>query len=149
MSYWDTSCLIKLYVMESDSALFREHVKNRNETITSGDFARMEFMVAIRRKEAEGEIVAGSAERHLTHLDREIKAGNCLLMALDHAVRAEFENVVRRCYAQSPPVFIRTLDALHIATALVADETEIVATDKRLRDAATLLGFQLFPATNP
>lgn len=149
MSYWDTSCLIKLYVVESDSALFRQHVKDRNERITSGDFARMEFMLAIRRKEAGGEIAQGFAEQHLAHFDREIKAGNCLLTALDQTVRAEFENVVRRCYSQTPLIFIRTLDALHIAAARVASETEIVATDKRMRDAATLLGFQLFPAPTP
>jgi hypothetical protein len=34
---------------------------------------------------------------------------------------------------------------LSFVTSRVAGETEIVATDKRLRDAAKLLGFTLFP----
>ena len=46
----------------------------------------------------------------------------------------------------TPPILLRTLDALHLASARVAGETEIVATDKRLREAAKLLGFALFPA---
>lgn len=50
-----------------------------------------------------------------------------------------------QCYQQTPPIPLRTLDALHLATARVAGETEIVATDKRMRDAAKLLGFTLFP----
>ncbi len=145
MSYWDTSGLVKLYVEESDCAMFRQHVQDRGELVTSGGFARMEFIVAMRRKEADGEISAGSAERHLEHLDLNIHGGSCLLTEVDGVVRDEFAYVVKRCYSQTPPVFIRTLDALHIAAARVARETEIVATDKRLREAATLLGFQLFP----
>ena len=38
------------------------------------------------------------------------------------------------------------MDALHLAAARVAGETELVATDKKLREAAGLLGFKLFPA---
>lgn len=41
--------------------------------------------------------------------------------------------------------FIRTNDALHLAAAHCAGETEIVATDKRLREAALALGHALFP----
>jgi len=42
-------------------------------------------------------------------------------------------------------VRLRTLDVLHLASARVAGETELVATDQRMRDAARLLGFSLFP----
>ena len=35
---------------------------------------------------------------------------------------------------------------MHLASARVAGETELVATDKRMRDAAKALGFSLFPA---
>jgi hypothetical protein len=34
---------------------------------------------------------------------------------------------------------------LHLAAASWCGETEVVATDKRLRDAAQLLGFAVFP----
>ena len=39
----------------------------------------------------------------------------------------------------------KALDALHLAAARVSGESEIVAIDKRLRDAAAMLGFALFP----
>ena len=39
----------------------------------------------------------------------------------------------------------RCAPALHLASARVSGETEIVATDKRLRDAAKLLGFAICP----
>ena len=149
MSYWDTACLIKLHVAEPNSGVFRRHAEECGDVAVSAAFARLEFFVAVRRKEADGEIGHGFAERYVALLDDEIHAGTCRLISVDDAVRASFEDLVKLCYSQTPPIFVRTLDALHIATARVAGEDEIVATDKRLRDAATLLGFQLFPTPTP
>ena len=67
------------------------------------------------------------------------------LIPLDERVTAEFERVVEKCLGRMPPLFIRTLDAMHLATAIIAGETELVTTDKRLREAASLLGLTLFP----
>ena len=50
------------------------------------------------------------------------------------------------CYRRRPALPLRTLDALHLASARVAGEVEIVATDAKLREAASILGFTLFPA---
>ena len=58
---------------------------------------------------------------------------------------AEFNAIMAWCYRLVPPIPIRTFDTIHLATARVAGETELVATDKRMRDAAKLLGFTLFP----
>jgi predicted nucleic acid-binding protein len=44
-----------------------------------------------------------------------------------------------------PPVLIRSLDALHVATALSAKVGMVVATDVRLRRAATLAGLETAP----
>jgi predicted nucleic acid-binding protein len=49
------------------------------------------------------------------------------------------------CYRHNPPLAIRTLDALHLASARADNQIELVATDKRVRDAAKLLGLSLFP----
>jgi len=54
--------------------------------------------------------------------------------------------VLTLCYQQNSRIPLRTLDALHLASARVAGETELVATDQRMRDAAKALGFSLFPA---
>jgi hypothetical protein len=40
---------------------------------------------------------------------------------------------------------LRTLDAIDLTSAVVSGEAEMVTPDKRLRDAATMLGFSLFP----
>jgi predicted nucleic acid-binding protein len=49
------------------------------------------------------------------------------------------------CYRHAPPVAIRTFDALHLACSRADGQTELVVTDKRLRDAAKLFGLSLFP----
>ena len=81
----------------------------------------------------------------LSVFEADIESGLIQVQACDEGVRKEFRDIVDRCHAASPPIFIRTNDALHLAAARQADETEIVATDKRLREAALLLGFSLYP----
>ena len=59
-------------------------------------------------------------------------------------VTAEAENLVK-LYSQPQPLFIRSLDAIHIASALVSQASTLVATDKRLRDVAVLMGLTVLP----
>ena len=109
----------------------------------------MEMWTALRRKESEGLLSPGEARMSLAKFDSGAARGCWRFVILTDAVRANFERVVEQCCSRTPPVFIRTLDALHIASASAVAETEIVATDRRLRAAATLLGFQLFPPILP
>lgn len=61
------------------------------------------------------------------------------------AVREKFGEVLEACFSQTRPVFIRTNDALHIASALVAGENEFVTADGRQRAAAVLMGLAVLP----
>ena len=58
MAYWDSSCLLKLYVTEYDSADFESYLLT-NPDITTSAIARFELWAAFRRKEALGDISAG------------------------------------------------------------------------------------------
>jgi predicted nucleic acid-binding protein len=75
----------------------------------------------------------------------EIGAGLLHVIEFGTDVEHEYGDVLRLCYQRTPPLLLRTLDAIHLASARVANEGEIVAMDSRLRDAAKLLGFTLFP----
>jgi predicted nucleic acid-binding protein len=61
-------------------------------------------------------------------------------VALNPDVEREFSAVLTKCLSQSPPVFVRTNDALHIATALAEGETYFVTADVRQGLAAALMG---------
>ena len=145
MSYWDTACLVKLYAPEADSLLFRQHAATMVHRLFTGEFARLELWTTLRRKEAEGILAAGEAKKLLVAFDKHISVGVVRVVPLGERMKAEFERVVDICLDQKPPLLIRTLDALHLAAAKESGETEIVTTDKRIREATALLGFALFP----
>lgn len=149
MSYWDTSALVKLFTGESDSMQFHAHAANSSGLLVTADYTRLEFWTTLRRKEAEGLLRIDEAASLLADFDRGVAREEWKVVLDSREVRTEFQNVVNRCYSQGVSVFIRTFDAWHLASALSVGETEIVATDRRLRIAAALLGFQLFPATTP
>lgn len=105
----------------------------------------LEFWATVRRKEVEGTLAAGEARQVQTALETDVSLGAISMVEIDRQVRAEYKAVVETCLSQTPPVYIRTNDAQHLAAAKCAGETEIVATDKKLRDAALLLGLTVFP----
>ena len=145
MSYWDTSTLGKLYVPQPDSVDFEKKAVGE-PIILAARLALYEMRRVAFRKESEGLIPPGSAEAVLAQVNQDITAGEIRIVDLDSRVEAEFNVLMATCYRRTPPLPIRTFDAVHLASARVSGETEIVATDKRLRDAARLLGFSVFPA---
>ena len=144
MSYWDTSALVKLSLLEADSARFVLLAATGSQIVTA-DIARFEARAAFRRHEARGLLTAGGATALAHGLDRDMARGKIAVQAVTAEVEREFTAVLERCFSAVPPVFIRTNDALHLASAKVAGEVEFVTTDGRQRDAALLLGFTVLP----
>ena len=145
MSYWDTSTLVKLYAQEPDSPAFENHAATTTSQLLTSRIALYEARATFRRKEAEGILATGTGQTTYNELLQDVAAGTVRLIELNATVEQEYGQVLNVCYQQAPPISLRTLDALHLAAARVSGETEIVATDRRLRDAAKLLGFSLFP----
>ena len=145
MSYWDTSCLVKLYTPESDSVFFASYLAS-HPFCSTADLSLLEFWATVRRKEAEGTLAAGEAQKVQTALEADVSSGVIAIVEIDLRVRVEYKEVVEECLSQVPPIYIRTNDAQHLAAAKCAGQVEIVATDKKLRDAALLLGFTVFPS---
>jgi predicted nucleic acid-binding protein len=82
----------------------------------------------------------------LKKLTQDVAAGLVRIVELDAAVEREYGHVLDTCYGHAPAISLRTLDALHLASVRVSGETELVATDKRMRDAAVALKLPVFPA---
>lgn len=144
MSFWDTSALGKLYLPEPDSPVLVQQAANQ-QTIVVAALARFEMQRVAFRKESEGLIPPGTAETVIAQLEMDIAAGEVRVVEIDARVKAEFEALMKACYRRTPVLNLRTFDAIHLATARVAGETEMVATDKRLREAALLVGLSVFP----
>jgi predicted nucleic acid-binding protein len=147
MGYWDTPCLAKLYVDEADSSVLRSHVAHGAKIVT-GEVTRMELWATLRRKEADGDLLEGMARNHLRTFDEDVAAGLIIVLPRDAAVALEFEGAIEQCYSADPQIYLRTLDAIHLASALISKESEMVTTDRRLREAARMFGLEVFP-TDP
>ncbi len=143
MSYWDSSALVKLYVKESDSAQF-EALALANPPVT-GTLALHEARTAFRRREAESVIPSGQAKALFAQLAGDTSSGKIREQKETDLVRKKLGDVLEACFSQTPPVFIRTNDALHIASALAAGEKKFVTADGRQRAAAVLMGLVVMP----
>jgi predicted nucleic acid-binding protein len=146
VSYWDTSALAKLYVSETDSTSFRSHAAQAGVAPVTAEVTPLEMRRVAFRKELAGGLQPGTAETTVAKVDADAAAGSIEIVEQNQAVVRELDRVMAACYRRNPPLPVRTLDALHLASARVAGENEIVATDTRLRAAALVLGFTLFPA---
>jgi predicted nucleic acid-binding protein len=145
MSYWDTSGLAKLYVSEPDSATFEQHAETASR-MTVSETGRLELRTVLRRREAEGSLGEGATVVLHGSFCALIAAGRFVEVGVTPELEAEFCALLDACLGHTPPIFVRTNDALHLAAARCAGESEVVTTDKGLRKAALALGFTLFPA---
>ena len=148
MSYWDTSALLKLYLTESDSSTFQSLAETTPRLVT-GFIGKHEARTAFRRREAESVIAQGAAEECYQKLVKDLSQNQIQMVPETTFLDHEFGRVLESCLSQSPPVFIRTNDALHLAAARVAGEVEFVSSDIRQRFAAEYLGFTVLPAVYP
>jgi predicted nucleic acid-binding protein len=144
MSYWDTSALLKLYLQEADSTKYAG-IALASATMTSCFIGKHEARTAFRRRETEGALPAGGAAACYQKLSEDVALGRIGIVSESADLEREFGLVIERCLSQTPPVFVRTNDAIHLAAARVAGETEFVTADIRQRAAAQFLGFTLKP----
>jgi predicted nucleic acid-binding protein len=143
MECWDTSALVKLYVSEPDSAQFEARAST--SSLVCSELARWELFRVLTRKEAEGIIVSGAAQKIFSKFLADVSAGNVRLTPMDQNLESRFRQLVVRLHSLSPPLVVRTLDGIHLANADLQGATEFVATDANMRKCAAAIGLKLFP----
>ena len=103
MSYWDTSCLVKLYTPEADSSLFRAHLATGVSCLTC-DIAPLEFWATVRRKESEGVLAPCEAQHVQSAFEADIAAGLIAMLPCDSGVRQRYREIINDCHARTPPL---------------------------------------------
>ena len=122
MVYLDSSALVKLVVTEPETAALRRYLRAHPERVSSA-LARVDVCRALRR--------AGATEATLRRADQVL--GRIALVAID--------DPLLRAAAALSPSGLRSLDAVHLATALSLDGLDAVVTyDRRLDAAAAQTG---------
>ena len=145
MAYWDSSALVKLYTPEQDSEYFFELADSTSAAIASSEIALTELLSTFFTKESNGDLVAGGAEQAYSALQAYIAAGRLRLIPPDAIARRAAAQVIRAVARGAPKRVLRALDAIHVGCAIADGAECVVATDVRLRDAATALGLKVLP----
>lgn len=122
--YLDSSALVKLVKREAESDALRRFLRRRRDDgrVTSA-LARVEVVRAVA---GGGPAAVAHARRQLARIDQ---------VNLDR----ELLDVAA---ALAPGVVLRSLDAIHLATAksVGSDLSAVLSYDQRMRDAAAALG---------
>ena len=123
MLYLDSSAIVKLIAREPETATLVDAIRS-DPTVVSSALALTEFIRAVTR-------VRGRVARA-----EEVLEGIALVPIDDGILRGA---------AGLAPADLRTLDAIHLATALSLgdDLTSLVTYDGRLRDAAAVAGIDV------
>lgn len=119
-TYIDTSAFVKLVVEEAESQALRVFLGVDPRRLVASVLLEVE---AVRAARAVGGAVAATISSMLESVD---------LVELTPAVRARARTL--------DPVGLRTLDAIHLATALEVDAREALVYDRRLGEAAEQYG---------
>ena len=141
-AYWDTSCVLALYAPEEISSQAAELASLEKGQIHSSSIVEFEMTFAVHAKEARSEIPRGSSGRVLSQFQTDLQRGRFLLVPLGIDIKASTKDIAARTLKAEPPVFLRTLDGIHIATALKLGSSELITADRKMADAATRLGIK-------
>ena len=123
-TYLDSSAIVKLVVVEPDSAALRRYLRRRRPLVSSA-LAKAEVARALLPL---GEQAVRRGQEVLARLELIRVSGRILAAA-----------------GQLLPPELRTLDAIHLATALElgGDLARVITYDERMRTAAAALGQQV------
>jgi uncharacterized protein len=138
--YLDSCILVKLLVVEPDSEFFIGSLEGK--PVVTSELAQTEVFSALLARERAGKISTADRHRAWREFEARIEAKEIRVEKMNPLVLHKARHLLERCH---PNVPLRTLDAIHLATADLCHDFPLVTTDARLRDAALLMGFSIFP----
>ena len=136
--YLDTSVVVKLYTREADSQACEEVVEGHK--VVSSELLYAELWSALQAKERAGVLSAAKRETVWDLFEVHLLEDEITLVDLDGMVVRDAAEIMAKVHPQVP---LRTLDALHLATFASIESGPLFSLDKRMVDAARLLGFTL------
>lgn len=100
---------------------------------------------SFRTKGGDQVITPGAAEIVFAMFEADVASGRITLLPMNRTVETRFQQLALKLHRLTPPIFTRTLDAIHLATADLAQAVELVATDLNLRTCGCAIGLKVFP----
>jgi predicted nucleic acid-binding protein len=138
--YLDSAIIVKLLVREEDSPWFDRRVSGHE--LWSSELALAEVRSAILMKERTGRISAAVRQSAFARFESLHEDELLRFHPLGSAVIRHAAGLLTTCH---PEVALRSLDAIHLATAMMHPRGALCATDGKLRAAAKRMGVACFP----
>lgn len=140
--YLDSAILVKLVVREPDSD-FYANLLNGQPSVQTSELAVAECRSALLRKRVCGEISSRTCDASWRRLEAMWSAeGGLRLLPVLMSTLMEAGDIMARCADAAP---LRTLDAIHLATCMLARAHPLHTNDRTMRQAATHLAIPLGP----
>ena len=141
--FLDTSAYAKLYHQEEGSQLVENLLDQPAWTVVVSRLSLVEIESVIAIKVRTGELDVAGQEFSRRRIRADISQGR--IRVGPPIYELHFLRARRLLVKYGVSMALRTLDALHLAAALSASETEFVSNDNRQRAAAVALGLTVLP----
>lgn len=136
--YFDTSYIAKFYFNEAESTRVRELVR-KADIIHSSFWAWAEFHAVLHRRVRELAITRSDARTLASRFSEHVESG---LWRLSPVTGTLLRRASSLMLAAPHDLFIRTGDAVHLATAQESGEHEVWTNDRHMLDAAEYFGLR-------
>ena len=134
--YLDTSYIAKFYFNEPESVRVRKLVRNA-DVIHSSLWALAEFHAVIHRRLREGSSSPDDARELMSRFHQHVEDGLWMLAPVHEALLRRTSALMA---AAPRDLFIRTADAVHLATAHELGERDVWTNDRHMLAAASYFG---------
>lgn len=138
--YLDTCVIIKLISHEPDSEAYH-HLVLGHPVVTS-ELAVTEVRSALLAKERTGRISRSVRLAGWRLFQEKVQDEEFRLLPLDRRIIERAGSVIEQCH---PAVALRTLDAIHVATAELHGGEPMCSSDRRVCQASDIIGLVLAP----
>jgi len=141
--YLDSCVIVKLVSHEPDSAAYHGIVAG--QPVATSELAVAEVRSALLAKERAGRISRQARVTGWRLFQDKVRDREFVLLPLDRPVIERAGAVIDQCH---PDVPLRTLDAIHVATAELHGGEAMCSSDQRVCAAADLIGLALVAPPN-
>ncbi|MGO8764328.1 MAG: type II toxin-antitoxin system VapC family toxin [Limisphaerales bacterium] len=138
--YLDSCIVVKLVSHEPDSKAYHDIVAGN--PVTTSELAVTEVRSALFAKERAGRITSQARQASWRLFHEKVRDQEVVLLPLNRQVIERAGTVIEQCH---PAVALRTLDAIHVATAELHGGEEMCSSDERVVKASDYIGLPLTP----
>lgn len=140
--YLDSCTIVKLLTQEEDSEFYQAHLFG--QALTSSELAWTEVNSALLMKERQGRLTPEERAFAWGTFEQLVAREELRLHKLNFVTLKKANQVLRVTH---PKVALRALDAIHVAACDLSQDFPLCTADRRMREAAKVLGIPLFPET--